>query len=200
MSYRVVGVVGSMRRGGNTAAAVRGVLAGAAEMPGVETELIQLRDYRVEFCRGCYEIHARPGSPCVIDDDMAQLREKMLSADAIVLGSPAYFGGMTGILRTFLDRTGPLWGRLDGKLAGIVAIGEDRFGGQELVAQSLTVFCRAHRLQVVGWPLCLQTPAGDRPGSLAEDAGAMRQAAELGRVIIAQLERGIVPSKPESSL
>jgi len=161
----------------------------------VEADLIQLRDYRIEFCLGCYEVHAKEGSPCVLDDDFQHLREKLLSADAIVFGSPAYFGGMTGLLRTFLDRTGPLWGRLDGKLAGVVAVGEDEFGGQELVAQSLTVFCRSHRLQVVGWPLCLQTPPGDRPGSLSEDVKTMAKAANLGRAIIAQLEQGIVPRK-----
>jgi multimeric flavodoxin WrbA len=193
MGYRVIALVGSMRRDGNTAAALQGVLAGAAETAGVETELIQLRDQRIEFCRGCYEIHARPGNPCVIEDDMSALRDRMLSADALVFGSPAYFGGMSGLLRTFLDRTGPLWGRLDGKLAGIVAVGADRFGGQELVAQSLTVFCRAHRLNVVGWPLCLQTPTGDRPGSLSDDEESMGAAAELGRSIVAQLAQGIAP-------
>jgi len=197
MTYSVLGIVGSMRRQGNTAAALRGVLAGGAETAGVEPELVQLRDYRIEFCRGCYEVHSREGNPCVIDDDMAQLREKMLAADAIVFGSPAYFGGMTGLLRTFLDRTGPMWGRLDGKLAGIVAIGEDRFGGQELVAQSLTVFCRSHRLQVVGWPLCLQTPPGDKAGSLAGDKDAMKLAAELGRAIVTRLQSGIVPRQAD---
>ena len=196
MKYQVVAFVGSMRRNGNTAAALRGVLAGAAETAGVETELVQLRDQRIEFCRGCYEVHAREGNPCIIDDDMHLLRQKMLAADAIILGSPTYFGGMSGILRTFLDRTGPLWGRLDGKLAAIVAVGEDHFGGQELVAQGLTVFCRAHRLQIVGWPLCLETPAGDRPGSLSEDVDAMGKTYDLGRAIVDQLARGLTPRKP----
>ena len=188
---RVLGIAGSMRRHGNTEAAVRAVLDGAAETVGVETELINLRDYRIEFCRGCYEIHGREGHPCAIQDDMTGLREPLLAADAIVFGSPTYFGGMTGLLRTFLDRTGPVWGRLRGKLAGIVSVGEDRFGGQELVGQEIVVFCLSHKLQLAEWPLCLQAPPGDRAGSLSADAVAMEQTAKLGRSIVAQLRKQV---------
>ena len=189
MTLRLIGIVGSMRKGGNTEAAVQGVLAGAAEAAGVEAEVVCLRDYRIEFCRGCYEIHGREGNPCAIHDDVGLLLPKLVTADAIVFGSPAYFGGLSGLLRSFFDRMGPVWGKLEGKSAGIVAVGEDRFGGQELVAESIAIFCRAFRLQVVGWPLCLQTPSGDKAGSLAGDANAMQLTAQLGMKIVQELER-----------
>lgn len=190
MSYSIVGIVGSMRPHGNTEATVRAALAGAAETPGVTTDLINLRQHRVEFCRGCYEIHGRPERPCAIQDDMTALRARIGAADGYVFASPAYFGGMTGLLRTFFDRSGPLWGVWNGRPVGVIAIGEDRFGGQELVAESISIFCRAHRLRVVGWPLCLQTPAGDKAGSIAGDAASMAAAAELGRALIAELQAG----------
>jgi multimeric flavodoxin WrbA len=194
MSLRIIGLVGSMRRHGNTEVAVHAILDGAAETTGVETTLIALRDYHIEFCRGCFEVHSKDEHPCVIKDDMAGLREALLAADAIVFGSPSYFGGLSGLLRTFLDRTGPVWGRLRGKLAGIVALGEDRFGGQELVVQEIAHFCRSHRLEVAEWPLCLQTPPGNGAGSLAGDADAMEQCAALGRSIVAQLQGRSNPS------
>jgi multimeric flavodoxin WrbA len=189
MTITVVGVVGSMRPHGNTEATVRAALAGAAESAGVTTEAICLRQHRIEFCRGCYEIHGRPERKCAIDDDMTELYARLSAADAYIFASPAYFGGMTGLLRTFFDRSGPLWGRLTDKPAGIIALGEDRFGGQELVAEAINVFCRAQRLRVVGWPLCLQTPAGDRAGSIAGDAAAMGAAAELGRTLVAAVKK-----------
>jgi len=180
-----------MRPRGNTETAVRAALASAAEMAGVTTELVALRTLRIEFCRGCYEIHSRPERGCAIRDDMADLCARMRQADGYIFASPAYFGGMTALLRAFFDRSGPLWGDLADKPAGVIAIGEGRFGGQELVADDICVFCRAQRLRVVGWPLCLQTPPGDRPGSIAQDADAMRQAAELGRTLATEmLKRG----------
>jgi len=185
----ILGIVGSMRPRGNTEAIVRAALAGAAETPGVTTDLMLLRKHHIEFCRGCYQIHSRPERSCAIRDDMAGLCARTADADAIIFGSPVYFGGITGLLRTFFDRSGPLWDRLTGKPAGIIAVGEGRFGGQELAAQEMLTFCQAQRLHVVSWPLCFQTPAGDRPGSIAKDADAVRQAAELGRTLVAELRQ-----------
>jgi len=186
MKPRMVGIVGSNRPHGNTEAAVRAALSGAAE-GGLEIELIKLKDYRVEHCRGCYEAHQKPSGRCVIDDDMALLCGKLAQADALVIGSPVYFGGITGLLRVFMDRSGPLWGKLAGKPVGVITVGEDRFGGQELAGQEIAVFCAAHKMRLAAWPLALQSPPGDRPGSVANDADAVQKAQALGRSVAAAL-------------
>lgn len=103
---RVVGFNGSPRKGWNTETLVKKALEGAASA-GAETELIQLY---AEPLKGCLECFAckRTGNKthglCAIRDNMRPILEKALGADAIVIGSPNYFGYPSGMVRSFLER------------------------------------------------------------------------------------------------
>jgi multimeric flavodoxin WrbA len=98
---KVLAVVGTSRKSGLTAKLCGAVLEGAAEK-GFRTEMINLYDYRIEFCRGCWGC-ARKGE-CVLRDDFALIFEKVKEADVIVLGSPCYWGNVSGIMKAFFDR------------------------------------------------------------------------------------------------
>jgi multimeric flavodoxin WrbA len=97
----VVGVNGSGRTDGNTAALVNAVLRGAAEN-GAETLLLQLGEMDVAGCNGCEA--CKKTQRCVIGDDMGRFYELAPETDVLVLGSPIYLDHVTAQMKTFLDR------------------------------------------------------------------------------------------------
>ena len=98
---RVLGIVGSPRRGGNTDVLLQTILAAASE-EGARTGIIRLGERNIEPCRACNACH-ETGS-CVIADDMAFVIEQMELAHAWVLGTPVYWWGPTAQFKAFLDR------------------------------------------------------------------------------------------------
>ncbi|MCF7944335.1 MAG: flavodoxin family protein [Spirochaetia bacterium] len=97
----IIGIVGSPRKKGNTAVMMKEALK-AAESQGAETELIFLDDFAIEECRGCDScLHTHR---CIINDDMQKLYPRLLSSDGLILGSPAYFYGMSGLMKMMMDR------------------------------------------------------------------------------------------------
>jgi len=74
----------------------------------VEAELIFLKDLNIKNCDGCDEYCGTKGK-CRIQDDMQLLYHKLKDADAIILGAPTYFWNVSGPLKTFIDRTDPLY-------------------------------------------------------------------------------------------
>ncbi|MEK6264329.1 MAG: flavodoxin family protein [Clostridium sp.] len=98
---KVLGVVGSRRKNGNTAYLVEQALQ-AIESKEVETELIFLGDYNIRGCTGCEG--CKDTYKCVIKDDMQKIYPLIMSADAIVLGSPTYFYNITADMKAFIER------------------------------------------------------------------------------------------------
>ncbi len=101
---RVLGIVGSPRRGGNTERLVDDVLRGSQSV-GAEIGKIALSDHRVESCLGCLTCYPEGRDRCANHDDaMAAITQRMKEADVWVLGTPVYCYGPTGLFKTFLDR------------------------------------------------------------------------------------------------
>ncbi|NOX44150.1 MAG: flavodoxin family protein [Caldiserica bacterium] len=98
---KVIGIVGSPRRGGNTDVLVEQVLAGAGAH-GLETEKVLLGELEIAPCRACYS--CADSGRCVIGDDFHALLEKALGSAGIVLGSPMYVGTVTAQMKAFVDR------------------------------------------------------------------------------------------------
>jgi len=98
---RILAIVGSPRRNGNTETLVDAVLAGAAEA-GAQTEKVSLRDLDVRPCLAC-DACQRTGV-CAQKDDMAELLSKMRESQVWVLGTPVYWWGPTAQFKAFLDR------------------------------------------------------------------------------------------------
>ncbi|MBN1979682.1 MAG: flavodoxin family protein [Anaerolineae bacterium] len=98
---RVLGIVGSPRRGGNTETMVDEVLAGAAEA-GAPTEKVILSKLDVGPCRACDA--CRKTGKCVQQDGLPALLEQMDQSQVWVLGTPVYYWGPTAQFKAFVDR------------------------------------------------------------------------------------------------
>ena len=99
---KVLGIIGSPRRYGNTETLVEKVLDGANDA-GAITEKIILNDLEVEPCQAC---NACSGSGlCSISDDMIQIYEKMRESTVFVYGTPVYYWGPTAQFKAFIDRS-----------------------------------------------------------------------------------------------
>jgi multimeric flavodoxin WrbA len=131
VSVRVLGVSASPRRG-NTSILVQAALLGAAGLPDTDTEFVALAGRSIAACNGCGP--CREAGRCVIDDDMQPLYERLLWADAIILGTPVYYGQPSGLAKALMERVQGLGvgeKRLRLKVGGSIATGASRNGGQE---------------------------------------------------------------------
>jgi multimeric flavodoxin WrbA len=145
---KIIGVSGSPRRG-NTEWMLRKLLEMAASN-GADTELLLLRRLNIRMCHGCLTCEEggkeRKGI-CKIKDDMATIYPKLLAADTIVLATPGYFEMLSGLLKNFLDRTCPIWPKLEGKrIAGLAVAEEDT--GQAI--QNLKTYASLLRMRWAG--------------------------------------------------
>ena len=104
---------GSPRPNGNSCI-LSDEFARGAEEAGCSVEKVQLSRKKLSGCLGCNACY-RNGGVCVQKDDMADIREKMLAADVIVLASPIYFYSMTAQMKTLIDRTYAFFNELAGK-------------------------------------------------------------------------------------
>lgn len=100
-SKRVLGIVGSPRRGGNTEILVDEVLRGAEEA-GAQVEKVILSKLDIRPCRGCDA--CKKAGKCTQQDDMHALLEQMKHSQVWVLGTPIYWWGPTAQIKAFLDR------------------------------------------------------------------------------------------------
>lgn len=98
---RVLGLVGSPRRGGNTEILVDEVLRGAEEA-GASVEKVVLSKLDIRPCRGCDA--CKKAGKCVQQDDLPALLEQMQHSQVWVLGTPIYFWGPTAQFKAFIDR------------------------------------------------------------------------------------------------
>ncbi len=147
---RALAINGSHRGGKNTATMLKLVLH-ELESGGVSTELVELSELRISFCRACNRC-LRKTECSIQDDDVPRVGEAMRAADAIVIGSPVYFGNVTGMLKTFMDRTRWMHMKenlLDGKLGAALTHAGLRNGGQEMTQLLMERYLQHLGLQVV---------------------------------------------------
>ncbi|MBE0466284.1 MAG: flavodoxin family protein [Candidatus Desulforudis sp.] len=98
---RILGIVGSKRKNGNTSCLVREALS-AAQKQGAQTELVFLDDYSFQDCMGCEG--CKDTFTCVVDDGMQKIYPLLLEADGIILGSPTYFYNISADTKALIDR------------------------------------------------------------------------------------------------
>ena len=98
---RILGVVGSPRKKGNTHVLVSRILDGAREQ-GALTETLFLNDLHIRECDGCYVCWK--GKKCSKKDDINKVYPKIMSSDVIIFGTPVYWYGPTALMKGFVDR------------------------------------------------------------------------------------------------
>jgi len=140
---KVLGIVCSPRKNGNTAVLVKEVLDSARSY-GAETEIIRVTDFDITPCDGC-ESCTTTGK-CRIEDDMPKIFAKLLEADGIVIGTPVYFWNVTAQAKALIDRTFAFRRerRLANKVAGAVIVARDT--GASAAFSALNDFFSLHRM------------------------------------------------------
>jgi len=171
---RIAGICGSIRKGSYTRLALALALNGAEEA-GAQTDLIDLRDYRVIFCDGKEDESLYP-------EGVFKLREAVRRAHGIILATPEYHGGYSGVLKNALDLMG--FEEFKGKMLGLVGVSGGRLGA----------FGAMHSLRDVGralhaWVIPEQASvpqawqAFDEQGQ-CKDAETEERLKEVGRQVV----------------
>lgn len=129
---RVLILSSSPRKQGNSQRLCEQFKAGA-ESAGHTVTLIRLAEKQLGFCRAC-DACMKNGGTCVLKDDMHEILEAFQLADVLVLATPVYFYGVSAQMKTFIDRTYPIWQHLGSKeVYYIVTAGL----GEEIIRRSL---------------------------------------------------------------
>jgi multimeric flavodoxin WrbA len=158
VGMKVLGIVGSPRKNGNTEILMKEVL-GVAREAGCETETFLMSGKQVAPCDAC-GICFETGS-CVVQDDMQELYEMLDRAAAVVFGSPVYFGSVSAQTKAVMDRMFALMRQraLKDKVAGALVVTR-RVGA--IQARSLLYgFCIAQGMIVAGGAIGYGREPGD---------------------------------------
>ena len=107
MSKKILILSGSPRAAGNSEQLCDEFMRGAQES-GHTVEKIRVAAKKVAPCSGCY-FCKNHGGQCVHKDDMAEILQKMIDADVLVLASPVYFYSIDAQLKAVIDRTVARW-------------------------------------------------------------------------------------------
>ena len=119
---RIIVLVGSVRREGNTELLARAFAEGAGKRH--EVELVSVADYNVHPCLGCNCCFAAEGNQCVQKDDMRKIYEKLKGADTLVIASPVYFYGVSAQLKALIDRLHtPMRNQFPIRRLGLILVG-----------------------------------------------------------------------------
>ncbi|MGI6647825.1 MAG: flavodoxin family protein [Bacillota bacterium] len=148
----IIGLNGSPDSKGNTAYLLEKALE-EARLLGAKTELIHcsrvLRDLKNPFCLNC----SSPCSgKCYQDKELERVFARLVQCDGIMLGSPVYFGTVSGQMKSFWDKTRALRTSkaLLNVVGGALAVGGSRFGGQETTLRALQDIMLVQGMIVIG--------------------------------------------------
>jgi multimeric flavodoxin WrbA len=103
---KIIAFNGSPRKQWNTATLLQKALDGAASQ-GAKAELIHLYDLNYKGCISCFACKTLGGKSygkCAVQDDLAPIFSRIEQADAILMGSPIYWGDISGETKSFLER------------------------------------------------------------------------------------------------
>ncbi len=182
---KIVGISCSPREGKTTASAMKICLdAAQAVDPAVTTELIELAGRDI----GVFD----PADPKATQGGFADLVPILSdpSVVAILVGTPVYFGNMTSLCKAFLDHCMAFRRAkfaLSGKVAGIVAVGAARNGGQEMTIQSVQAALLCQEMIVVGD----SRPTGHFGATLVNDGNDSIASDEFGTATARNLGRRV---------
>ncbi len=168
---KVLAINGSPKSNGNTATALN-AMKEVFEAKGIEFEMVTIGNEALRGCIGCGLCGKAKSGRCEAfkDDAVNVVLEKVESADAIILGSPVYFSGMNGTMKSLLDRVYYAAGSkslFKGKVGAVVA-SVRRTGGSETFFDLMKYLTYAQ--MVIATSSYWNVIHGAKPGEALEDA------------------------------
>ena len=182
---KILLVMGSPRKDGNSATLAKQVAAGA-EAAGAEVESFYLHGMNIQPCTACDACREERDKDCVIDDDMEILYAKLRQADALVIASPIYWFTVSAQTKLFMDRwyalggPGEEYAAFAGKRIGIVLTYADVDPFASGAVNALRTFQDAFNYvgaQIVGMVYGSASEAGE----IGNNRDLMEKAYELGK-------------------
>ncbi|NLF24742.1 MAG: flavodoxin family protein [Deltaproteobacteria bacterium] len=104
---KVLAICGAANKKRNTATMLKNAFDGALSVPGTSGEIVYLYDLNFKGCIGCHScklLDENKFARCAMRDGLTPILEKAIAADLILIGSPIYFGDVTGETRSFIER------------------------------------------------------------------------------------------------
>jgi len=181
-TMKVLAINGSPKNNGNTAQALA-ILLEEVQNAGIETEIHTIGNKAVRGCIACGQCIEKQNGRCnAFDDAVNELVPKMIAADGLVLGSPTYFAGMNGTLKSFLDRAFYVArGKMRLKF-GTAVVAVRRSGGIETFDQ-LNKYFQISEMTTAGscyWNVI----HGMTPGEIHQDLEGVRIVKTVGRNLV----------------
>jgi multimeric flavodoxin WrbA len=185
---RVLVVLGSPRKKGNSATLSQMIITGA-EKAGADVETVYLNGLDIRPCQGCYACKKPDSKGCAVDDDMQALYPKITASEAMVVASPVYWFSMSAQTKIFMDRcfglfnedfsVNPLYRK---RIAIAMSYGDsDPFNSG--CVNALRSFQDAFNYvgaRIVG----MVYGSAEDPGEIAKNTELMQQAEALGRKLV----------------
>ena len=158
---RVLGIISSPRRGGNSELAAKEILRSLPE--DWEKAMVNLNDLDIKTCTACYSCVPK-GSKCRIkDDDLDFLIRQVKHSDKVVIAAPAYMLGGHTMLKRVLDRLISLVSDYEdfGKKDCVIAVSYGYDGWEGLSKEDALLFAKKFHLNIIGTELMLATLPAD---------------------------------------
>jgi len=186
---KIVIVMGSPRKNGNSATLAHRVAEGAAD-GGAEVQSFYLHEMDIKPCTACDVCREDTSTDCNINDDMEQLYPKLRQADALVIASPIYWFTVSAQTKLFMDRLyalgGPQGNALKGKRIGIiVTYGDtDPFNSGAVNAlrtfQDAFAYIGSHIVDMV-------YGSASEAGEIKNNRGLMEKAYVMGKQLVTEV-------------
>jgi len=176
---KVIGIVGSPRKKGNTELLTRHTLKAISE-EGLNTELIRLASLEIKPCNAC--MACKKQEACSIEDDLFPIYLKMKEAQGIILASPVYYGSATALIKALMERVGYIarWNGepFHGKVGGPLVVA--RRAGQNFTIAQLTLWFQILGFYIPGstyWNVAI----GREKGEVEQDEEGLQTAWNFGK-------------------
>jgi len=176
---KVIGIVGSPRKKGNTELLTKHTLKAISE-EGLDTELIRLAGLKIKPCTAC--MACKEKEICTIKDDLFPIYLRMKEAEGIILASPVYYGSATALIKALMERAGYIarWNGepFQGKVGGPLVVA--RRSGRNFTVAQLTLWFQILGFFVPGstyWNVAI----GREKGDVEQDKEGLETAWNFGK-------------------
>ena len=185
---KVLGILGSPRIGGNSDILLDQALAGAKDA-GAEVEKIILCQKKISGCFDCGKCNET--GICAVQDDMPEIHQKILEANAVIHSVPTYFWSMTAQMKAYLDRWCAFFDaewrwhkqyypKMKGKKIGLITVcGDPNVSTADPIVHSFKNTCDFTKLKWMGTVMA----SASAKGEIAKNESAKKEAFALGQKV-----------------